>query len=107
MKHVRLEEMVRGWFIGRFAPSVYDTSACEVALKNYTRGDCEGAHFHKVATEITLVVSGRIRMAGNEWQAGDIIVLEPGEVSAFEALTDSVNVVVKIPGVIDDKYTSI
>jgi hypothetical protein len=104
MKHARLEDMVRGWFIGGFSPSAYETNTCEVAIKKYKRGDCEVAHFHRVATEITVVVSGSIRMAGKEWGEGDIIVLAPGEASEFEAITDAINVVVKIPGVIDDKY---
>ena len=32
------------------------------------------------------------------------MVMEPGDVTDFEALTDAVNVVVKIPGVNNDKY---
>ena len=43
-------------------------------------------------------------MIGKEFLQGDIISLEPGEQSDFEALTDVVNVVVKIPGYLDDKY---
>jgi quercetin dioxygenase-like cupin family protein len=43
-------------------------------------------------------------MAGREWIEGDIVVLEPGEVSGFLALTDAVNVVVKTPGALNDKY---
>jgi hypothetical protein len=43
-------------------------------------------------------------MVGKEWTNGDIVVLSPGEVTDFEALTDAVNVVVKTPGVLGDKY---
>jgi quercetin dioxygenase-like cupin family protein len=75
-----------------------------VAVKHYKAGDHEGAHFHKVATEITLIVSGTVRMAGVEYGAGDIVVMEPGDITDFEALTDAINVVVKTPGVLDDKY---
>lgn len=104
MKHARLDEMTRGWFVGAFAPTAHSTESCEVAVKYYKAGDCEAAHFHKVATEITVVLSGRVRMAGREWIEGDIIVLEPGEVSDFLALTNAVNVVVKSPGALNDKY---
>lgn len=104
MKSARLDEMVKGWFVGGFNPTVLSTDACEVAVKHYRAGDSEAAHFHKIATEVTVVVSGSIRMAGRVWNAGDIIVLEPGEVSAFEALTDAVNVVVKLPGALNDKF---
>lgn len=104
MKHHRLEGMTGGWFIGQFTPAALSSSDVEVALKRYRAGEREAAHFHKVATEVTLVVEGRVRMAGREWAAGDIVVLEPGEVTDFEALTDATNVVVKIPGALDDKY---
>lgn len=104
MKHARLADMVKGWFVGGFSPSAHQTQACEVAVKHYTAGDRESAHYHKVATEITLVISGHVRMVGREWGAGDIVVLYPGEVTDFEALTDTVNVVVKTPGALDDKF---
>ena len=43
-------------------------------------------------------------MNGEEYVQGDIIIMEPGDVTDFEALEDTVNVVVKIPGANDDKY---
>jgi hypothetical protein len=104
MRHAHLAEMIKGWFVGGFTPAAFVTDACEVAVKRYLAGDSECSHFHKVSTEITLILSGRVRMAGREWRDGDIIVLEPGEVSDFEALTDAVNVVVKVPGALNDKY---
>lgn len=104
MKHARLDDMTKGWFVGGFTPTAHSTDACEAAVKNYRAGDKEELHHHKVATEITVVLSGRIRMAGREWGQGDIIVLEPGESTDFEALTDAVNVVIKTPGALNDKY---
>lgn len=104
MKHARLDDMTKGWFVGAFSPTVHATDACEVAVKHYKAGDKEGAHFHKIATEITLIVSGTVRMVGREFGAGDIVVMEPGDVTDFEALTDAINVVVKTPGALDDKY---
>ena len=104
MNSAHLQDMVKGWFVGSFAPSAHATEACEVAVKRYTAGQREAAHYHRVATEITLVLSGRVRMAGKEWGEGDIVVLSPGETTDFEALTDAVNVVVKTPGAPDDKY---
>lgn len=34
------------------------------------------------------------------------VILEPGEETDFEALSDAVNVVVKVPGAQNDKYLS-
>lgn len=104
MNTARLEDMFKGWFVGNFTPTAFSTEACEVAVKTYKAGEREEAHFHKIATEITLVLSGRVRMVGKEWGPGDIIVLSPGEVTDFEALSDAVNVVVKTPGATNDKY---
>ena len=104
MKTARLEDMVKGWFVGNFEPTLYRTNDMEAAVKCYKAGDREGAHYHKIATEITVIVSGRVRMNGVEYGAGDIIVMEPGDMTDFEALTDAVNTVVKLPGANDDKY---
>lgn len=104
MKMARLEDMVKGWFVGNFTPTALATEACEVAVKTYKAGEREDAHYHKIATEVTLVLSGRVRMVGKDWEEGDIIVLDPGETTDFEALTDAVNVVVKTPGARNDKF---
>lgn len=104
MKTASLNDMVKGWFVGNFLPTAYKTNACEVAVKFYKKGDKEEKHFHKIATEITLILEGRVRMFQKEFKKNDIVIVEPGEATAFEALEDSVNVVVKIPGANNDKY---
>ncbi len=104
MKSDRLENMFRGWFVGAFTPTVLHTDACEVAIQRYAKGDYEGRHMHKVATEVTAVIEGSVRMCDREWNAGDIISIPPGEATDFLALTDAMTVVVKYPGAINDKY---
>ena len=104
MKHDRLEKMVRGWFVGAFSPSAHSTQACEVVVKQYCAGERESAHHHKVATEVTLILSGEVRMMGRTWRDGDIITLSPYETTDFEAITDAVTVVVKTPSIAGDKY---
>lgn len=104
MKHEKIENMTKGWFIGNFEPSLYKTNDCEVAVKKYNKGDKEGKHFHKIATEYTVIVSGKVRMFEQEFIEGDIVVVEPGDITSFEALEDSCNVVIKIPGANNDKY---
>ena len=96
--------MVKGWFVGNFEPSLYKTNDCEIAVKRYKVGDMEAAHYHKIATEITVIVKGRVRMFDTIFTEGDIVIVEPGDVTAFQALEEVVNVVVKLPGVNDDKY---
>ncbi|MBD8495220.1 cupin domain-containing protein [Pseudomonas syringae] len=104
MKKAQIKEMVRGWFVGGFEPAAFNTQACEVGVKHYKVGDEEAAHYHKIATEVTLVLTGSVSMRGHIWNAGDIVVLEPGDITAFKALTDATTVVVKVPGVLNDRY---
>jgi hypothetical protein len=106
MKVSRIEDMTKGWFVGAFEPSVMRTDACEVAVTRHSAGYRLEDHYHVIATEVTLVLSGQARMMGRDCAAGEIIVVEPGETSNFLAVTDVVLVVVKIPSVQGDKYLS-
>ena len=100
----RLDDMVGGWFVGAFSPAVLHSDAAEVAVKHYSAGAVEAAHEHRIATEVTLLLTGRAKMCGREIVAGDILVLPPGTVTGFEALEDCTTVVVKTPSVLGDKY---
>ena len=105
MKTAKLEDMIKGWFIGNFEPTLLRTNDVEVAVKSYNKGDYEEKHYHKIATEITVIVSGKLKMNGIEYSKGDIVVMEPNEATDFECLENGTqNVVVKLPGANDDKY---
>jgi hypothetical protein len=104
MKIAKLDEMTKGWFVGNFKPTLYKTEAVEVAVKRYKAGSHEAWHHHKVATEITVIVTGRVKMCGIDFFAGDIIIIEPGKETDFEVIEDTVTTVVKLPGATDDKY---
>jgi len=105
MKKSHLNDMKGGWFVGDFLPTCYKLPECEVACKYYKKGDNEDRHVHKIATEITVIASGRVLMNGVEYRTGDIILLEPGEPADFSALQDTITVVVKIPSILGDKYS--
>lgn len=104
MKVHRLDEMVKGWFVGQFAPTLVSTTAVEVAVKNYKAGEYEPLHHHKIATEITVITAGIVQMNGVEYSSGEIVVMEPNDASDFHAITDATTTVVKIPGEPNDKY---
>ncbi|MFT5653733.1 MAG: anti-sigma factor ChrR (cupin superfamily) [Psychromonas sp.] len=104
MDSVKLEDMVRGWFVGGFEPTLYKTNDVEVAVQSFKAGAKEASHCHKIATEITVIVSGKALMKGVEYSAGDIIRIQPGEYTDFIALEDTVTTVVKVPGALNDKY---
>ena len=107
MIHARLDEMFKGWFIGNFEPSLIKTGEVEVAVKVYQKGEFEQRHYHRLATEITVVSTGRVRMNNNIYEKGDIVVVQPLESTDFEALEDSITTVVKYPGVSNDKYEGV
>ena len=43
MNSAHLQDMVKGWFVGGFAPTAYATPHCEVAVKRYAAGEREAA----------------------------------------------------------------
>lgn len=106
MKHAKLNDMTKGWFVGMFTPSIFFSKNCEVGVKSYKKGDKEFEHFHKISTEITLIISGQAKMMGKVWSEGDIILIEPNESTSFSALTDVLTVVIKFPAAHNDKYFS-
>jgi len=104
MKKFSLKDFVKGWFVGNFEPTIIKTNDVEVAVKKYWAGEYEAPHHHKIATEITLIVTGKVEMNGIKYKANDIIVIEPGESTDFKTLTKTITVVVKFPGASNDKY---
>lgn len=99
-----LNDMIKGWFIGDFEPSLYKTDAVEVAVKSYNSGDFEEEHYHKIATEFTVVLDGIVELNDIRYGVNDIIKIEPGKSARFKSITKSLTVVVKIPGVKNDKF---
>lgn len=104
MKTYNLDNFIKGWFVGKFEPTIFDTEAFEIACKQYEAGDNEESHMHKVATEITLIARGEVEMNGQRYSEGDIVVMEPGDWTDFKAITRATTMVVKIPCIKNDKY---
>ena len=88
-KHL-LENFLKGWFIGPFKPTIHSTPDFECAVKKYQAGDYEEKHYHLVATEYTVIASGRVRMNGVEYGSDSIIEIKPGEATDFEALVETI-----------------
>ena len=103
MRIFHLSEMRGGWFIGDFEPTCLRIGAFEAACKFYRAGVAEPRHLHRIATEFTVIASGRARMNGRELTTGDIVMLEPGVSADFEVLEDTITLVVKVPSVAGDK----
>jgi hypothetical protein len=104
MEANNLNDMIKGWFVGNFEPTVYKTGDVEVAVKHYKAGDQEVRHYHKIAKEITVIIKGETKINGVVYKEGAIVVIAPNESADFLAVTDVITTVVKIPGASNDKY---
>lgn len=104
MRVYTLEQMTGGWFIGNFTPTALRTAQCEVGYMVHKAGSVWASHYHRRATEITLLVSGEMQMQDRVLHAGDIFEMPPWEVANPQFLTDCAVVVVKCPSVPGDKY---
>lgn len=104
MKRFDVSKFIGGWFIGNFDPSIIKTDQFEVSVKSYKAGDTERRHVHNEAVELTVVTSGVVKMNGQIFCEGEIIFIDKGESTDFNAMEDSKTVVVKMPSVIGDKH---
>lgn len=104
MKIYHLSNFIKGWFIGNFEPTVFKTEQFEVALHTHKKGEKPQSHYHKISTEITVVINGMLKINDVIMDKGSIFILEPNEISKAEILKDCNLIVVKFPSVKDDKY---
>lgn len=94
----------RGWFVGPFERAVFKTEACEVAHQYNQVGDRSPRHTHKIATEINLVTSGCVSINGEQFCAGEGYIMYPGDECECVYHENTTTLVVKVPGVLGDKY---
>jgi len=106
IRTAHVNDMINGWFVGDFYPAVLKTKNFEAGMKCYKKGEKEAKHYHKIATEITLIASGKVIMCDRIIGAGEMILMEPGVATSFEALEDTITFVIKTASVMGDKYIS-
>jgi len=99
----KMDEFIKGWFVGDFSPVLLHSKDYEIAVKEFKAGEKEPLHKQIIATEITVVIVGQIRLGGEIFSKGDVITIPPGEYAEFESITDSSLVCVKTPSLPNDK----
>lgn len=105
MKKYRLEDSgERGWFIGAFDRAIWRTDLYEVSYQFNPKGDTSPRHLHRVAKEISLITAGHVKANGQDFKAGDLFEIEPGEELFCEYMEDTYTVCIKEPSVLGDKY---
>lgn len=101
---MNVNEYIKGWLVGNFEPSLINSKDIEVGLKYYKKGDKESSHVHKIITEYTIVVSGKIKMNDEVYIEKDIVTILPNVPTNFESLEDSITLVIKTPSIPSDKH---
>lgn len=103
IKNHRLEDFKLGWIVGNFQPVLRHSTEIEVAIKHFKSGEIEPSHKQVIATELTIVISGEVRLGQKYYVANDIIEIPPGIFADFESITDSALVCIKYPSLPNDK----
>lgn len=105
MKTFKLSEAGdRGWYVGQFDRAVFKTDLFEAGVQTFEKGFRSPKHTHKIGTEINLVIKGKVAYGNTILEAGDGIIYEPGEVCECYYHEDTMTVVIKTPGALNDKY---
>lgn len=104
MKVGKIKDTHRGWVIGNFEPSLLRTKDFEVGILKHPKGEKWPAHYHKIATEYNILISGSMRLCGYELVAGDTFILEPNEVADPIFHEDCTIICIKVPSDTKDKY---
>jgi mannose-6-phosphate isomerase-like protein (cupin superfamily) len=105
LKKLKLSDSgARGWFVGDFPEAVHRTRDFEVCWQPNSQDYDLAPHYHRVVTEIQLVVRGRMIVNDVEFGVGDICYLEPGDHYRSSYLEPTDVVAIKFPSVPNDKY---
>lgn len=99
-----LSEFTRGWFIGDFSPSVLQSKDFEVGILKHPKGQKWAYHYHAVATEYNVLLSGKMIIQGITIEPNTVFVLSPNEISDSEFVEDCTILCVKTPSIPGDKF---
>jgi hypothetical protein len=100
----RYENFKDGWFVGDFEPTAYKTKNFEVCYKKHFKDEKWETHYHKVGTEINLLLSGSMLIQGKKLVSGDVFVLHPYEIADPIFLEDCFLVIIKNVSGVKDKF---
>lgn len=99
-------EKFKGWYVGKFEPNLIKSDNYEFGFKHIFKGTKPDYHYHKVKTEYTILIEGKILLE----KSGQIILpittvkLEPFEKNDQYFLEDSIILIINTPSIKNDKY---
>ena len=89
MDVLRIEDMKGGWFIGNFEPT-WKTEHLKLLVHDYKKGEQKEPHYHKLGTEINLLLEGKFILRNydgkgtdQELNKGDVFIIHPYEIASF------------------------
>ena len=103
MKIDRVVDFTRGWIIGDFEPSIFQTKDFEVGIHYHLKGLNPAPHIHREVTEYNVLLEGKLICNGEEMYEGEIFTIEKGEVADIDFLTNCKIVCIKVPSIPNDK----
>lgn len=104
MKVYNFKKMIGGWYIGNFSPSVFKTKKFEVSFKIHKKNEKWDYHYHKKATEINLIIDGKMKIQGKILKKNQIFVLKKKEIANPIFLKETKIICIKVPSVKNDKF---
>lgn len=104
MQLEHIKNFYRGWFIGNFDPSIFKTKDFEIGLLTHKKDEKWPKHYHALATEYNLLISGKMIIKQTNIEPGDIFIIEPNEIADPIFLEDCTILCIKTPSVPGDKY---
>ena len=75
----KISRFTRGWFIGDFEPSLLKTKEFEVALISHEKDEYIPKHYHAIAIEYNVLLSGKMLINNRTIKPGEIFVFEKNE----------------------------
>lgn len=104
MKVFRQKKWLKGWIIGSFRPTMYDTKEFEVCYRVHPAREIIDRHYHKIATEYNYLIKGKMKILGKTIYGGDSFIINPFEIADPIFIETCEIIVVKVPSVKGDKY---
>lgn len=100
---MKIGDFKRGWFLGKFQPSLAQTDY-EVGLRFNEYGEKEDRHYHKGITEYVFFAGGEHRLNDRTYGDGDGLVISPYMSTDYECLAPGYCLTVKDKSIPGDKY---
>jgi CTP:phosphocholine cytidylyltransferase-like protein len=103
MKTSHLNDMIRGWLIGDFEPSIYRTKDFEIGYLSHPKGQVWAPHVHNKADEINVLIKGKMRINNEDIEEKEIFIVKKGMLTSSIFLEDCEILCIKIPSLPHDK----